>query len=394
MIRTCFVISLLAGLIPLLSAQALLEDFASVRKNTSGDQLFKLYLGEDPGQTSAIENGMFRVTSDPSGGMYWHFYPVPYVYPSGFAQGWIKSGSYNRDYNRLKLKVKCNQSFNRRTDGGNFIDIGTYVKTPSNTVSNQQGMHYYHGFDPNIYANRWLIFWVNRHPQHRVGDAGSVDPGEDPEWTSPSTGAPVHYMEGLTRFYFNTYGQWDGTGATCYFDDITLERADGEADDLVSSVSGTYSGSAYEAAWAGPKNRSQTYEVRYSTSSMKANGFTSGTDGGTVRNPGNDYTSTFWRSPNTAEIANFYVAIRPSGQTAFTEINISTGSSTTPPPATSPCDINSDGSVNVTDVNMSRDAAIGKVGCSGDLDGNGRCDVVDTQRVVNASLGGACKTGI
>src|SRR4029077_2798475 len=28
-----------------------------------------------------------------------------------------------------------------------------------------------------------------------------------------------------------------------------------------------------------------------------------------------------------------------------------------------------------------------------DIDGNGRCDITDIQRIVNAALGGACKTG-
>ena len=394
MIRAFFVISLLAGLLPQLSAQALLEDFATVRRNGSGDNLFLLYLGEDPGQTGGIENGMFRVTGDPNRNMYWHFFPVPYVYPNGFAQGWIKSGSYNRDYNRLRFKVRCNQNLGRRSDGGNIIDIGTYVKTPSDTTSNVQGMHYYHGFSPNIYANRWVTMWIDRHPQHRVGDAGSIDPGDDPEWSSPTTGGQVHYMEGLTRFYFNGYSSITNSGATCYFDDFSFETGDNQADRDVASVTGTYSGSYYEVTWAGPKNRSVNFEVRYSTSSMKANGFTSGTDGGTTQNPGNDYQGTAWKSPNMAEQANMYVAIRPSGQTAFREILISTGNTAPAPPTASPCDINGDGAVNVTDINISRDAAIGKVSCSGDLDKNGRCDVVDTQRVVNASLGGACKTGL
>lgn len=396
MIRTCFVfVLLLGGLIPQLSAQALLEDFATVRKNTAGDNLFGLILSEDPNQTGGIENGMFRDTADPNLNMYWHFFPVPYVYPQGFAQGWIKSGPHDPDYNRLRFKFKCNQNLTRRADGGNIIDLGTYVKATSETTSNYQGMHYYHGFNPSIYANRWVTMWANRHPQHRVGDDGSIDPGEDPEWVNPTTGARVHYMEGLTRFYFNAYGPFTGTGVTCYFDDLYFDKVVGEPDGLISSVTGTYGGSFYEATWAGPKNTTVTYEVRYSTSSMKASGFMSGTDGGTTQNPGGSYTSTYWKSPNVPEAANFYVAIRLQGQSAFTEINISTGGVAPPtPPPTSPCDLNSDGVVNTTDVNMSRDAAIGKVACTGDLDGNGRCDVVDTQRVVNASLGGACKTGL
>ena len=64
-----------------------------------------------------------------------------------------------------------------------------------------------------------------------------------------------------------------------------------------------------------------------------------------------------------------------------------------PPPA-SACDLNSDGVVDVLDVQLSINKALGLVGCTnGDLVGTGTCNVVDVQRVVNASLGGACRLG-
>ncbi len=93
-----------------------------------------------------------------------------------------------------------------------------------------------------------------------------------------------------------------------------------------------------------------------------------------------------------AEQQSFYVAIQPSGQTAFTEIYIPGMNSTTPSPAVS-CDINKDGKVDSQDVTLAQQASIGATACAADLDGNGRCDAVDVQRVINASLGQTCRVG-
>ena len=61
--------------------------------------------------------------------------------------------------------------------------------------------------------------------------------------------------------------------------------------------------------------------------------------------------------------------------------------------ATSPCDLNSDGSVNVLDVQLMVSQALGTTACTNRLDGAAACDVIDVQRVVNAALGGACRQG-
>lgn len=61
--------------------------------------------------------------------------------------------------------------------------------------------------------------------------------------------------------------------------------------------------------------------------------------------------------------------------------------------APSLCDLNSDGIVNAADVQIAVNRIVNQTSCTFDLDGNGRCDVVDLQRVINASAGGACKVG-
>jgi hypothetical protein len=63
------------------------------------------------------------------------------------------------------------------------------------------------------------------------------------------------------------------------------------------------------------------------------------------------------------------------------------------PPSSSACDLNGDGVVNSSDVSLSISMALGQIPCTGGTRGMGTCTVVDTQRVINASTGGGCKTG-
>jgi hypothetical protein len=66
------------------------------------------------------------------------------------------------------------------------------------------------------------------------------------------------------------------------------------------------------------------------------------------------------------------------------------GAVVTPPP--SACDVNSDGTTNVSDVQLIVNQAIGVATCSADINKDGSCNVIDVQRVVNAALGGQCVT--
>jgi hypothetical protein len=63
------------------------------------------------------------------------------------------------------------------------------------------------------------------------------------------------------------------------------------------------------------------------------------------------------------------------------------------PPPTPSCDLNGDGRVDVTDVALAIQQALGTAACTGDLDQNGQCNVVDIQRITNAALGQACRLG-
>ncbi len=63
-------------------------------------------------------------------------------------------------------------------------------------------------------------------------------------------------------------------------------------------------------------------------------------------------------------------------------------------PAPSACDVNGSGSVESGDVAIAKDQALGVAPCgSADLDGNGACNVIDVQRVINAVVTGICRVG-
>ena len=62
-------------------------------------------------------------------------------------------------------------------------------------------------------------------------------------------------------------------------------------------------------------------------------------------------------------------------------------------PQQNPCDLNSDGVVDLNDVQIMINQAIGKAPCTATLDGGSTCTIVDVQRVVTAALTGVCRLG-
>jgi hypothetical protein len=60
---------------------------------------------------------------------------------------------------------------------------------------------------------------------------------------------------------------------------------------------------------------------------------------------------------------------------------------------TQPCDFNGNGTVNVQDVQLAIDMALGLTTCTANVDGSGVCNVVVVQRIINTALGQPCVTG-
>jgi hypothetical protein len=234
------------------------------------------------------------------------------------------------------------------------FNVGTYVKAHSYD-RNSQGQHYYHFFSPNIYPDRWLKMEMNAAPSFRVGS--SVLPALDPEWVNTTTGAPVHYFDGMTRFYIDMAGVDGITNFSCSVAAFELMTETGEPDTDIRSVTATYNGDAYEVSWNAKLNSNQEYEVRYSTSSMKAATLESGKkSGGKLKTDGGPYGGLVWKSPKMPEDANgMYFAITVVGATQFNEIYL-------------PAKVTLGSCLN------------------GDLDGDGFFDAVDLQKTTNAAL--------
>lgn len=57
------------------------------------------------------------------------------------------------------------------------------------------------------------------------------------------------------------------------------------------------------------------------------------------------------------------------------------------------CDLNQDGAVNILDIQLAINMALGTVPCSATVAGPGVCNVVVVQRITNAVLGTGCLTG-
>ena len=57
------------------------------------------------------------------------------------------------------------------------------------------------------------------------------------------------------------------------------------------------------------------------------------------------------------------------------------------------CDVNEDGDLTVSDVQLSINQALGSTTCTADINVDGECTIIDTQRVINAVLGLGCVEG-
>ena len=90
-------------------------------------------------------------------------------------------------------------------------------------------------------ANEWVTVELNRMVQHMVGRDPNQNWREDPEWNAPTEGAPSHYYDGMTHFYFGpTYAPaLQAQGVTCSFGPMTLSYVTGEPDAYVSGITGT-----------------------------------------------------------------------------------------------------------------------------------------------------------
>jgi hypothetical protein len=345
------------------SGMVTFDDFSTQLLNPlDSSPLFTIYTGEDLDQSvlsyppgdlivkgASIGNGTVRNGFAP--GIYMDIIGPGdtgiYEFPQTYLQTYSRTHGLDwTQVNRMSFLFKGDVAVSARVDGGNILQMGNYLRP--HFVDNgsggddhgQSGEHYYFQFDFNFYAGVWQGIVLNRHPQHRVGGQPDINWGDDPQWNNltgnndgqglgtTSGFGPVHFFDGLTRLYFDTAGEDTPNAnafasATFHFKDYKVGTISGEPDDEIASIEFCYTGTQYEVSWAGMKMLARTYDVRYSTSDMHVNGFTSGTSGGTVTNQADAFTGVIWQSGAMAENASgLYVAMRVSGASTFSQIHI------------------------------------------------------------------------
>ena len=358
----CVVPILPNGYIAAAQAQTsvLLEDFEApegMRQGPSGNiDLWILSTSLNPNQSIAVEDHdgsrRLRVTATargrdepvgPTAALRYMFYPNTgiggnrYPYPQGFTRHWIKSGTFSPTINRLEFWMKCDQDipFN---DRGN-LNLGTYVKQFNTDVDpDTQGSHWYNFISGRFYANQWnkiVMFWS---PQANNFSSGSTEYVADPTFNGPfAINPPEHYWNGLTRFYIDVPA--DGTGIvypiTCWNDDFKFIEDSFKPNEYIKNVSITYNGTEYVLGFGGKKGSvRESYELRYSSVSMKVNGWSSGTVfGGTVQSNGNAFTQVERKTPPLPKAANtMYFGIKAASHNDFVEIEFPPYGLDAPPP--------------------------------------------------------------
>lgn len=306
------------------AAPVLLDDFSTWRNGNCGDieKLFDVYNGNigDAGPNQSVlgvSNNTFRV-SVPAGNVWYIDHDdAPYDSTSCWVRAHIESGAWDSNINRMVFLMRSTISSGYDTGGSNNMNVGTYVKPLNNLspgaegTSPQNGHHYYHGYTTPVTANKWMKVYVTNRNQHERGDPGSAD--------GPLV---ANYFDTMTRFYLQYWGYYPSNPAsTMELSPIWLYTETGEPDNDISSETIQYNGSKYQVTWAGRKNVDVTYEIRYRLDgvSLKSAGFASGINGGTVTNPGNDYTGVYWELVAPESVNGIYVGIRVQGASQFAE---------------------------------------------------------------------------
>lgn len=304
----------------------LLDDFATWRMaNNGNDRYFERYNGAvgdaGPNQvTTGVQDGWLVTTQGANNVFYVDADCAPYTQAAHWLRNHIISGAWNQGINRMSFLLRSTYNGSRASGGNDNFNFGTYIKPVDNFspgaegTNPQNGHHYYHGTGINMYAGRTIKLVMTHCPQHERGQPGSGDQ------------IPIaDYFHRMTRCYFQYWGHYPTAQAgTFYLAAVELyQSAQPEDDANIRSLSIQYTGTRYEVTWGARKNTDQTFNIRYRTDgqSMRANGFSSGTSGGSVSNPGNDYTCCFWASPNMPESTNgICVAIQRVGSGEFHEL--------------------------------------------------------------------------
>lgn len=250
-----------------------------------------------------------------------------YLYSTnGFmAQTVIPGQTFTSSMNRLKYQFKSNTTV---AGGNGAIQFGTFVKAIQDLNGGNQGDHPYHGVDPfDVYAG--VQYYAELGPMMTHDSTGiNGFPVDYPFYNEMGS----HMYTAMTHFYINSNHSNNchpGTGVICdgwanatiQYDNFILDTLPSTYPfGMVGAIWYGYTGNqpgittgrydmAVEIPQNGPGNRA---EIRYSTSDMLVNGFSSGTSWGTTFYPSGGSTNFFFSSPDIAAGNPGYIAIRPT----------------------------------------------------------------------------------
>jgi hypothetical protein len=242
---------------------------------------------------------------------------------------------------------------------------------------------------PQVYASTW-----NGSSWTPLGDSLNVNPGS---WAYDASIAYwgnqpyVAWVErsqtGSAQLYVKTWNgsAWNLVGAGT----LNVNQSTGWA--FRPSLSADPGSGSLYVAWVEQPTlgqTAQTYVAQYTNSGWQRKGISLNADpSGSAERVSlavvNGQPTVAWGEAKPGSLRQIFVKRWNGSSWAM----ISSGSTVV-------CDLNGDGSINILDVSIAVNQALGKTACTtADLQMNGKCDVIDVQRIVTASLGGACVVG-
>jgi len=236
-------------------------------------------------------------------------------------------------YNRMVLWIKMpNYPQPYEKDGGNGIELGTYVKRITNEDPYSQetgGTHFYHQLNiPSLGA--WTQVVIGMYPDHSRGIQGDPGPQNYPTVAGGDPANTYNYFDTLTSFYIdNPYDNPTSYPADYFVDNIQFTTVPYvENDKQVKSLTSTYVAAdnrivvTWNAGWAGDS----THEVRYAFSDIHKNGWASATPApnGLVPLNASGYFGRYYDSTALPLAGHdlIYIAIKPQNSSLFTQIAI------------------------------------------------------------------------
>ena len=279
---------------------------------------------------SAIEAGSCFVNSAPTQYCAWYTNMLPqkpsYNWngagtsaSSGYAQTWIKEGTFDSASNRLSFKMKCDKDIPRVAfnTGVGTMSFGNYIRNQNNAGGTSfQGQHYYWLSNMPLTAGRWGKIVLKAAPQQLVGDpqGGQANFPADPELGTNNT-ENVATMNGLTRWYWDVDPPTAAfQGSNCDITTIEFWKSVPEPVVYVQVDNLSYDGSAYNLVFYTDKNSTTTYDVKWSRQPMHLWGFSSGTtvSGSPFTASGSAYSAGPTVSLTSSELDTIYFAMRPN----------------------------------------------------------------------------------